>query len=147
MRANASSRSFLLMAILLAVSIAPGVRADDGRDFAGFYELTDVVDRGVDVSLTLTVRIFNYSGGDVTSARVIVDDSLLPGRDYGSFPPIDLGYLASGRIAGSFVVSGLEYQSWDGSAPRLSVEFIDSNGQPVRRSIELLRISLESEGV
>jgi hypothetical protein len=45
---------------LLSAAWPAVVRGEDGRDFAGFYDVTDVVEAGGQVSLTLTVQVFNY---------------------------------------------------------------------------------------
>ena len=58
------------LALCLALATVGYLGAKDGRDFAGFYDISDVTDLGEEVKLTLTVRVFNYSGTDVFGAKI-----------------------------------------------------------------------------
>lgn len=123
------------------------VEAEDGRDFAGLYDVTDVVEVGDQMSLTLTVRVFNFSGADVAGARVLVERWPWPGDPHGEFPPMDIAYRRHAQITGSFLVPKQEYDAWPDGAPPLMVEFVDGEGRTMRRSVELIRLPLGDGGV
>ena len=61
---------------LMALLRMPSTAASGGRDFAGFYELSNVVEDVDFVSFTFTTRVFNYSGQDVADAIVLLEDLL-----------------------------------------------------------------------
>ncbi len=46
--------------------------AKDGRDFSGYYSLTNVTEKGGQVEFTLALQLFNYSGADLKQAVVTV---------------------------------------------------------------------------
>src|SRR5690348_6346968 len=83
------SLSVCLSIFTLAVAAPDAARAADGRDFAGHYDLTNVVDDGVQVKVTLGLQLYNYSGTDLKGAVVSVRPSH-PGDAVGSFPPTQL---------------------------------------------------------
>ncbi len=130
--------------ILLAVSTAA---AKDGRDFAGFYEVSDVVEFVEEFQVTLTVRVFNYSGTDVNDAAITLEDSLLPGQTYGSF--ITRVYILdreSVRVSDEFTIPRREYEHWqEGRIPSLIIEYMDANGNTIQRPIELAQMPLGEE--
>lgn len=127
---------FLACVILLALGTAA---AKDGRDFAGFYEVSEVVEFVEEFQVTLTVRVFNYSGTEVNGATVMLEDSFLPGEPYGSFiTPVYFQDRASVRLSDRFTIPRREYEGWqEGRTPRLTIEFMDADGNTLRRPIEL----------
>lgn len=118
----------------------------DGRDFAGFYEATDVVDNGDEtVTLTFTADVFNYSDSDVAAAVVVLADSLFF-DEYASAPDIWLADREKVRIQGSVTVPLREYEQWQqGASPFLFIEYSDSSGNTLRRSIELIQMPFGEE--
>ena len=66
-----------LFALIMLFTAAAG--AKDGRDFAGYYSLTNVAEKGGAVELTLALQLFNYSGADLKQAVVTVRSSPGPG--------------------------------------------------------------------
>jgi hypothetical protein len=141
MKTRSSSRLVVSSLICLLLCAALTSLAEDGRDFAGSYEVTNVTDLGADIRVTLTVRVFNYSGSDVSNAEVTLEDSLRPGTDYSSYPTqITIADRQSVRISSEFTVSRQEYDYWEkGSAPSLRIDFQNSEGTAVRRKIEMSR--------
>ena len=130
--------------ILLALSTAS---AKDGRDFAGFYEVSEVVEFVEEFQVTLTVRVFNYSGAEVNNATVMLGDSFLHGEPYGSF--ITPGYFQareSVRLSDRFTIPRREYEGWqEGRTPRLTIDYMDANGNTIHRPIELAQMLLGEE--
>ena len=127
--------------ILLAVSTAA---AKDGRDFAGFYEVSDVVEFVEEFQVTLTVRVFNYSGTEVNDATIMLEDSFLPGEPYGSFiTPVYFQDRESVRLSDRFTIPRREYEGWQkGRTPSLTIDYMDADGNTVRRPIELVPMLL-----
>jgi len=133
-------REVLVAVVLLcSLTLVPTGQATDGRDFAGFYEISNVTDLGGTVRVTLTVRVFNYSDADVTSATVTLQDSLQADTDYGSYPvPISIANRESARLSTDFTIPRTEYDRWqNGGTPPLRIQYSDSVGNTVQRMIEL----------
>ncbi len=139
MKTRPGSRWFAGIVVCLLLCAALTSLATDGRDFAGFYDVSNVTDLGDTVRVTLTVRVLNYSDADVSGATVTLQDSFLIDTDYGTFPgTISIPDRDSVRISANFTVSRAEYDSWQsGGTPRLRVDYQNNSGNAVRRTIEL----------
>ena len=131
----------LVCLILLALGTAA---AKDGRDFAGFYQVSEVVEFVEEFQVTLTVRVFNYSGADVNNATIMLEDSFLPGEPYGSFiTPVYFQDRESVRLSDRFTIPRREYEGWqEGRTPRLTIDYMDADGNTIRRPIELVPMLL-----
>lgn len=132
----------LLAGLVFLAPIHPG-QATDGRDFAGFYEVTNATDLGNgQVEITFAVRVFNYADYDITSATVNLCDSSVPDVVYGTFPSVSLAQGQNLRLQGTFNIPQNEYDSWQqteaGGGPNLWIEFTDAGGNPVKLRIELV---------
>ena len=116
--------------------------AVDGRDFAGFYELNNVVDQGNVVLFNLAVRVFNYSDADVIGASVVLEDPLLL-EAYAVFPNVRIDYQGSVLLSGAASVPGWEYDQWRrGGSPRFTIAYEDAAGNVILRLIELVQMPL-----
>ncbi len=112
--------------------------AENGRDFAGFYEVANVVDWGEDVSLTLRLRVFNYSGADVTDAVVLLNDPLFFDQVYADLGVIDVAYRDQVLVSNEVTLPFDEYDRWrEGHIPQISVEYLTIDGNPAWRPVEL----------
>ena len=130
---------------LMALLRMPSTAASGGRDFAGFYELSNVVEDVDFVSFTFTTRVFNYSGQDVADAIVLLED-LLFFDEHGSFLGVWIVNGESVLLEGNFTVPTEEYDLWlQGVSPSLSIETQDIAGDLVRRRIELANLLLGEE--
>jgi hypothetical protein len=129
----------MVAGLVLLAPINPG-RATDGRDFAGFYEVSNVTDLGDTVRVTLTVRVRNYSDADVSGATVTLQDSVDFAKDYGAYPEsLSVANRESARLSGEFTLSREEYGRWqDGNAPTMRIDYQDADGNHLRRMIELV---------
>ena len=128
-------RRVLFLVVLLA---AVAVLAENGRDFAGWYDMRNVTDLGDQVQVTITLRVFNFSGADVADATITLWDSVQPGVAYGSFPLASIAYRDNARLAANFTVPKSEYDSWhQGKQPNLQVNFTDGAANSVQRPVEL----------
>jgi len=145
------SRSFAPLAflgtlILALMWVSPG-RAVDGRDFAGFYRVSNVIELGDTVRLTLTVRVFNYCDADVNAATITVQDSTDPATTYGAYAgSVSVRDHESVGLSAEFTISQQEYSGWQNAGtPALRIEYRDTAGNPVRRMVELAQGLLEEE--
>lgn len=68
--------SKMLLQIAGAALVFSAVSAKGGREFAGFYQISDVVEMGDSVLLTFTVDAFKFSDADVLQAQVVLTDWL-----------------------------------------------------------------------
>jgi hypothetical protein len=130
-----------LIGLTLILLTALVTLAKDGRDFAGYYSLTNVTEQGSQVNLTLTVQVFNYSDADIKQASVVLHQSDPGMTVQGAFPPVKVFHNQSDvRLSQGFSVPLEEYQRWqNGMVPRLMVHFMGANGIEQHRSIQLSR--------
>jgi hypothetical protein len=122
--------AILLLTTVIAV-------AKDGRDFAGFYNLSQTEIEGDHVRLTLNLQVHNFGDADVRNAVISLRQRT--GFDLvGKSKPIGLlrlhGYV---NVSQQFTVSRREYESWNqGGEPELSIIY-RANGKTWERSIQV----------
>lgn len=128
----------LVAGLVLLAPINPG-RATDGRDFAAFYKVTNPTDLGTDYRVTLTILVFNYSEADVYGASITLQEALPTGADYGAYPDtVAIPDRESVQLSSEFAISRGEYDRWqNGGTPSLRIDYLDSAGNSIRRSIEM----------
>jgi hypothetical protein len=141
------SPSVLLWIALACLLIAsPPVLAQEGREFAGFYALSDVIESGDVCLLTLHLQVFNFGAADVNYGTITLKDSLLLAASYGSYPAVFLPAGGFARLTADVLVPARLYQEWQqGGQPRLSLEFKAADGSPLWRRIELASLPLAEE--
>ena len=109
-----------------------------GRDFTGHYEVSDVNDLGLDVAFTLSVRIFNLSENDVNGATITLEDSVLVGNAYTTFPTMAIPAGSNVSLTGTITIPHSEYDLWQaGGTPRMDIEFRNAQGETIHRLIEM----------
>jgi hypothetical protein len=114
--------------------------AADGRDFAGSYQLTDIVDGGETFLVTFTTRVFNYSDADISDAKVVLDSRVVSGQTYCSFPSVSIANRGTVRLKCAITIPKPEYNAWQqGARPNLNVDTANPDGTSLRRSVELTR--------
>jgi hypothetical protein len=90
MQLSSFSRTGMLALFALTTLFTSPAHAKDGRDFAGFYSLTNITEKGGQVELTVGFELFNYSGAELQQAVVTLQSSA-PGPDaLVNFAPIKL---------------------------------------------------------
>jgi hypothetical protein len=149
------ARSFQYFSVsCLAFCLAAVALAKDGRDFAGFYAVTNVhdlgdpqdssiaADRTAKVELALTVQVQNNS--DLGDLKEPVLALLGAGThlELGRFTPIKL--LPAGRdviVSGQFTVTREEFKIWSlrGAGPRVVMIYQDPSGRTLRQTVQLSR--------
>jgi hypothetical protein len=132
-------RVALGLAVMLLTALS--AVAKDGRDFAGYYSLTDVTEQSNAVKLTLTVQVFNYSDADIKQASLVLRDSGHGTAVRGAFPAVKIFHDHTDvRLSQEFTVPREDYQRWqNGMVPRLMVHYMGANGIEQNRSIQLSR--------
>jgi hypothetical protein len=115
------------------------IRATDGRDFAGFYSVSNVIDLGesVPVRLILNARITNYSDADVENATVTISGNVNP-VEYGAFTGISVADRGNVELSRELIIPREEYTFWlSGGAPALWIAYRDSSDDDALRRVEL----------
>jgi hypothetical protein len=149
---RSSSRAFRYFCVpSLLLCLALVALAKDGRDFAGFYALSNVSEQGDKVEFTMTVQVSNYSDfGDIKSPVIAL---LVPGssspdnrelRDLQEFNAVKLLPAKHDvTVSGKFAVSKTEFESWSkrGGSPKVVVIYEDS-GRTLRQHVQLSRRSI-----
>jgi len=120
--------------------------AKNGRDFAGYYRIQDATDAGAAVRLTLAVRVFNYTDGDINGATIWLEDSRSPSKAFGAFRDVSIPQHGNAFLKSEFTVSQHEYARWGKrGAPKLAIEFEDTDGKRLRRPVELIAKTAQEE--
>jgi hypothetical protein len=128
----------VLVTLIFLLGALP-ISAKNGRDFSGFYTVTNVVDQGNQVLVTLHVRLFNHSDADVQQAVVALREG--GGGQLGTFHVLKTWRNGSEvRLIQQFVVPKRELQNWQhGGQPALMVVTHDANGQRYDRFVQMSR--------
>jgi hypothetical protein len=127
-------------ALVLLASLA--ATAKDGRDFAGYFDVSDVHEQGELVQITLHLQLFNNGEGDVRNAIVALMESGPAVNLRGSFPPVRLWKRQQPiRMNQQFTVTRREFGEWmSGPAqPNLLIMFQDAKGQSWQRGAQMSR--------
>jgi hypothetical protein len=125
---------------IAATTVAP-------RAFNGYYELSNVVEEGTQVHLTMTLTLRNAGKTAVTGGIVAVLSSAPDPVLIGSFSAIKtLPSKGQVTVSESLTVSAAEYKSWqEGHAPRLQF-LVPSGGRAIAADIQAYRPGPLGEG-
>lgn len=127
-----------LAGILLFALLVTPVLANNGRDFAGTYTMSNASPAGDNYTLTFSAQVFNYSGADISQATLTLEDSLLPGQSYAVFQGISIANSESTTVSSFITIPAREYTGWqNGIPPHLVVQFTDASGNNRMESVEL----------
>jgi hypothetical protein len=125
-----------LLATLLLTTVT--AFAKDGRDFVGFYNLSNAREQGDLMRVTLNFQVHNYSDGDIKQAVITLRQHT--GIDLvGATKPIKLlRDHGSAKVSQRFTVSQIEYQQWlQGTQPTVFIVYKDAKGRQWERYIQL----------
>jgi hypothetical protein len=133
----------LVMAVSLVLGfyslLVPQAHAAKGRDFAGFYTLTDAAQSGQDYTITFTALVFNYYGADLSDVTLVLRDSPGIGAVRSSFPHINITSNSSVHLSTKISIPAPMYAHWQhGGRPELLVEFTSTNGEKQLEHVELM---------
>ncbi len=127
--------ALVLVTAFLLIPIA-GL-AKDGRDFAGSYSVSNVVEQGDQMTLMLQVRLFNYSDADLKQAVVTLRTH--PASALAQFQPVKLWRnRGEVKLAQQVVIPRHEFELWQkGTQPALFVVYHDANGHRWERFVQV----------
>jgi hypothetical protein len=113
--------------------------AKNGRDFAGVYNVSSVVEQGDQMLLTFQVHLFNYSDADLKQVVVTLRASH-PASVLAKFRPVKLWRnRAEVRLSQQIVIPRHEFELWKkGTQPALFVVYNDANGQRWERFAQVM---------
>ena len=136
-------RAAVVCLSLIAISPDCKLQAENGRNFAGSYQIQAVHTDGPLVSFHLYLKLVNYSGADITDAKVTITGRGLPGGtpdlDYsGELDHVTVKYRKLVTLGGNFTVPESEYQQWQkGASPNLVVTYLNADGDQIQNTVEL----------
>lgn len=131
-----------MLALLALTVLSTGpISAKDGRDFAGYYSLTNVSESGSQVQFTLSLQLFNYSGADLQNAAITVQSGEPRPDLLGSFPPIKVWRNGSDVIVSrQITVARYLFERWSSRlTPAVFIAPGGENGYAHRRPAQLSR--------
>jgi protein involved in ribonucleotide reduction len=142
MRRNAVVAKWLLGSFLVVMSIATPVFADGTRNFAGQYRITGAISSAGNMSVTMNLRFFNFSGADVSNATITLLSPLDPAANYLSMkvPLIAVGKDFN-RQSMKVTVPAIEYKRWlQSGSPFFVISYTNAAGKTERSVVELVRL-------
>jgi hypothetical protein len=131
---------------LIAVSHDCRLQAENGRNFAGSYQIQAVRVDGPLVTFHLYLKLVNYSGSDITDANVtITARGLPPGSpdpDFsGEVDHVTVKYRKLITLGGDFTIPESEYQQWQkGATPNVVVTYLNADGDQIQNTVELSKV-------
>lgn|ERR1700688_3134605 len=129
-----------LLAILMLGTVM--VTANNGRDFSGYFDVSDMQTQGDLVQVTLHLQLFNHGNEDVKSVVVTLVDSSPSMILRGSFAPVKVWkHQQRINLNQEFFVSQREYGEWMAAPgqPNLVIIFQDAKGNTWQRGAQISR--------
>jgi len=129
-----------LLAILMLGTVM--VTANNGRDFSGYFDVSDMQTQGDLVQVTLHLQLFNHGNADVKSVVVTLVDSSPSMTLRGSFAPVKVWkHQQRINLNQEFFVSQREYGEWMAAPgqPNLVIIFQDEKGNTWQRGAQISR--------
>jgi hypothetical protein len=132
---------FLGLAVLFLPAVFSLAATNYTRAFNGQYRISNVVEQGTNVELTLTLTLRNASKTTVTGGIVAVLSSEPDPVLIASFSPIKtLPSKGQVTVSQRLTVSAAEYSSWqNGHAPRLQF-LVGTGSSAVAADIQAYRL-------
>lgn len=126
---------FLGLSTLVAV-------ANNGRDFTGYFDVSNVEKQGDLVQVTLHLQLFNHGNEDEKSVVVTLVDSSPSMMLRGSFAPVKVWkHQQRINLSQQFSVSQREYSEWMAAPgqPNIVILFQDAKGNTWQRGAQISR--------
>lgn len=146
------SSLWLLPVFVFVLAFVLSSFAKDGRDFAGFYAVSNVIeasdnagktDRTAKVEVTLAVQVFNNSDlGDIKAPVLALLESGPSHAMLGEFGAVKvLPAKHDVIVSGNFTMSKEAFQGWSrrGAGPKVVVMYRDDAGRTLRENVQLSR--------
>jgi hypothetical protein len=118
------------------------VTANNGRDFSGFFDVSNMQRQGDLVQLTLHLQLFNFGNEDAKSVVVTLLDTSPSMTLRGSFAPVKVWkHQQRINLSQEFSISSREYEQWMASPgqPNVVITFEDAKGNTWRRGAQISR--------
>ena len=116
--------------------------ANNGREFSGYFDMSNVQQQGDLVQVTLHLQLFNHGSEDVKSVLVTLVDSSPSMMLRGSFAPLKVWkHQQRINLSQEFFVSQREYAEWTAAPgqPNLVILFQDAKGNTWQRGAQISR--------
>ncbi len=129
-----------LLAILVLGTVM--VTANSGRDFSGYFDVSNMQQQGDLVQVTLHLQLFNHGNADVKSVVVTLVDSSPSMILRGNFAPVKVWkHQQRINLSQEFFVSQREYAEWMNAPgqPNLVILFQDAKGNTWQRGAQISR--------
>ena len=143
MQSQRQSRVWLTAVVLTVfAAITANAVGSNGREFSGYFDLSDVQQQGDLVQVTLHLKLFNHGEADAHSVIVALIDSSPTMTVRGNFQPVKV--WKSGQfieMSQQFSVTQREFNEWMTTPiqPNLLVFFQDATGRTLQRGIQVSR--------
>jgi hypothetical protein len=143
MQSQRQSRAWLVCTLLTALLLgAVAARANSGREFSGYFDISHVQEQGDLVQVTLHLKLFNHSESDARSVIVTLLDSSPAMTLRGNFDPVRVWksheFL---EMSQEFTVTKREFKEWmtPPAQPNLVILFRDRKGGTLQRGAQISR--------
>ncbi len=125
----------------LALASVSTAAAKQGRDFAGTYQLSNISEAGNLVHVTITLKVFNYSGADIRNSGVALFSSDANHEAIGAFAMVKLFQNSrSATLVQAFTVPKTEFQRWQlGAHPNFGFVSQAPNGAIQTLNVDVMR--------
>jgi hypothetical protein len=143
------SRAWYVCALLTALMIATVATAAapptippaaKGREFSGYFDVSNIQEQGDMVQVTLHVKIFNHNNYDAKSIVIALVDSTPSGMLLGNFQPVKVWkgqqFLTTSQ---KFTVTKSEFAQWlmAPAQPNLVILYQDTKGNTLQKTAQL----------
>lgn len=143
MQSQSQSRAWLVCTLLTALLLAAvAAKANSGREFSGYFDVSNVQEQGDVVQVTLHLKLFNHSESDAKSVIVALFDSSPAMTLRGNFAPLKIWKSHQFvEMSQEFTVSKREFHEWMAppAQPNLVVLFQDSKGATWQKGAQISR--------
>jgi hypothetical protein len=129
-----------VLASLLFASVA--AIASNGREFSGYFDISDTQSQGDLVQVTLHLKLFNHGTGDAKSVIVTLVDPSPAMILRGSFRPLKVWKSQKFvEMSQQFTVTKREFGEWMAAPgqPNVVILYQDSAGQTWQKGAQLSR--------
>jgi hypothetical protein len=145
-----SFQYFCLPALVLCLALT--AQASGPHKFSALYQVLKVTDRGGEMHVQVSLRVFNNSGADVTGATISLVSSLVtpaegPAFEWEKeevpFTNVTLRFnphvkIVAPALVGTFTIPADEYEQWKkGAGPRFVIAYQDATGEPQNFRIDM----------
>ena len=143
MQSQRQSRAWLVCILLTALLLAAiAARANSGREFSGYFDISHVQEQGDLVQVTLHLKLFNHSESAAKSVIVTLLDSSPAMTLRGNFQPVRLWKSHEFiEMSQEFTVTKREFKEWmtPPAQPNLVILFQDGKGTTWQKSAQISR--------